>query len=87
MTEIKDLSYDSAKQTVRFGFGNLWGDVYHYTETLGRLPVGGRVGSVGPMLTPGGGLSHMSNRYGFSVDNVVSFEVSFAPRYFSIVPR
>jgi len=75
MSEMKDLSYNTADQTVRFGFGNLWGDVYHYTETLGRLPVGGRVGTVGPMLTPGGGLSHMSNRYGFSVDNVASFDV------------
>ncbi|KAH7115001.1 bifunctional solanapyrone synthase [Dendryphion nanum] len=78
MTKLKDISYDSAKQTVRFGLGNLWGDVYRYTEAQGRLPVGGRVGTVGPMLTPGGGLSHLSNRYGFSVDNVVSFEVVLA---------
>jgi hypothetical protein len=76
MTKLKDISYDSTKQTVRFGMGNLWGDVYRYTEPLGRLPVGGRVGTVGPMLTPGGGLSHMSNRYGMSADNVDSFDVS-----------
>jgi FAD/FMN-containing dehydrogenase len=79
MTKLKDISYDSNKQTVRFGMGNLWGDVYRFTEPLGRLPVGGRVGTVGPMLTPGGGLSHMSNRYGMSADNVESFDVSIQP--------
>ena len=86
MTKIKDISYEPTNKTIRFGFGNLWGDVYRHTEPLGRLPVGGRVGTVGPMLTPGGGLSHLSNRYGFSVDNVVSYEVSTGTQYLFVVP-
>ncbi|KAF2197572.1 bifunctional solanapyrone synthase [Delitschia confertaspora ATCC 74209] len=78
MSKFTDLRYDASSKTVTTGFGNRWGAVYDYLEQFGRLAVGGRVSSVGSALTIGGGLSHMSNRYGLSVDNVISFEVVLA---------
>ncbi|KAI0553292.1 bifunctional solanapyrone synthase [Xylaria curta] len=78
LSGIKDLVYDPASQTQRSGFGNRWGDVYGYLTQYGRLVVGGRVDIVGLGLTLGGGLSHSSNEYGWSAQNVISYEVVLA---------
>ena len=78
MTKLNDLSFDPSSNLVTTGFGNRWGAVYQYLEKFGRLTVGGRISTVGAALTLGGGLSHLSNRYGLSVDNVVSFEIVLA---------
>ena len=75
MSNLTDIAYDAGSNTVRTGFGLRWADVYSYVEGFGRLVVGGRVADVGQGLTLGGGLSHLSNAYGFSGDNVVGFEV------------
>ncbi|KAL8758330.1 MAG: hypothetical protein Q9199_001586 [Rusavskia elegans] len=78
MGNLTHLEYDASSQTVFVGAGNRWGDIYNYLETFDRLAVGGRVSDVGIGLLLGGGLSHLSNQYGFAVDNVVSFQVVLA---------
>ena len=54
MSSITDIDYTAATETVRVGFGLVWGDVYDYLEPYHRLVVGGRVSPVGLGLTIGG---------------------------------
>ncbi|OAL43510.1 bifunctional solanapyrone synthase [Pyrenochaeta sp. DS3sAY3a] len=78
MRNLADVVYDDATETVRLGFGSTWNEVYQYLETHGRGAVGGRAATVGMGYLLGGGLSHLSNAYGFGSDNVVSFELVLA---------
>ncbi|KAF1843187.1 bifunctional solanapyrone synthase [Cucurbitaria berberidis CBS 394.84] len=78
MRDLSDKVYDEATQTVRVGFGSTWDEVYKLLEGYGRSAVGGRAATVGMGFILGGGLSHLSNAYGFGSDNVVSFEVVLA---------
>ncbi len=62
--------------TVAVGPGNLWGRVYEKLEPRGLVVAGGRVDSVGVGgFTAGGGISFLSRRHGWAVDNVRNFEV------------
>jgi FAD/FMN-containing dehydrogenase len=54
LSNLTDLKYDAASETVRAGTGNRWGDIYSFTEPIGRLVVGGRVTDVGMGLVLGG---------------------------------
>ncbi|KAF2233370.1 FAD-binding domain-containing protein [Viridothelium virens] len=78
MSDVTELNYDNITQIATVGYGNRWGDVYEYLQGFGRIVVGGRVPEVGLALTIGGGLSHLTNRFGFSCDNVISFTVVLA---------
>ncbi|KAF2180129.1 bifunctional solanapyrone synthase [Zopfia rhizophila CBS 207.26] len=74
-SDIRDISYDEVSGNVVAGMGNSWNNVYKYTETFGRLAVGARGPSVGLATVLGGGLSHLSSKYGFPADSVISFEL------------
>ena len=54
MSNITDINYTAATETVRVGFGLVWGTVYEFLEPYDRLVVGGRVSTVGLGLTIGG---------------------------------
>ena len=54
MSSITDISYTAATETVRMGFGLVWGEVYDYLEPYHRLVVGSRVSPVGLGLRIGG---------------------------------
>ncbi len=61
---------------VRFGTGLEWGTIYQALLEHESTAVGARdytVGVGGFVL--GGGLSHLSNQYGFSADNIINAEV------------
>lgn len=53
-TDLKEISYDEPTGNVVAGMGNSWEDVYSYTETYGRLPVGARHSTVGLATVLGG---------------------------------
>ncbi|KAF2275723.1 bifunctional solanapyrone synthase [Westerdykella ornata] len=74
-SDIKEILYDERTGNIAAGMGNSWEEVYSYAETYGRLPVGARHSTVGLATVLGGGLSHMSSKYGFPADNVVSIEI------------
>ena len=57
MSSVTDITYTAATETVRMGFGLVWGEVYNYLEPYNRLVVGGRVSTVGLGLTIGGMIS------------------------------
>ncbi|KAF2265021.1 bifunctional solanapyrone synthase [Lojkania enalia] len=77
-SNIKDISYDEASGNVLAGMGNTWGEVYEYAETFGRLANGARHLTVGLATVLGGGISHLSSKYGFIADSVMEFELLVA---------
>lgn len=71
-----DIVIDEDLGSARVGTANTWRKVYEVLEPLGRTAVGGRnptVGVGGFIL--GGGISFVSRRYGWALDNVRNFEV------------
>lgn len=73
---LDEVSVGEGGHTVRIGPGCRWLDVYERLEPLGLAVVGGRVAGVGAGgLVLGGGISFLSNMYGWACDNVVSFEL------------
>ncbi|KAF4461796.1 fad binding domain-containing [Fusarium albosuccineum] len=64
------------KGTVEVGGGAKWADVYAALAPYGLYIVGGRLKTIGvPGLTLLGGVHYFLNKYGFTMDNVVRYDV------------
>ncbi|KAF2821805.1 FAD binding domain-containing protein [Ophiobolus disseminans] len=73
---LKSIKLSDDKKTVAVQPGNVWEDVLANLSTTGVTVLGGRVGDIGVGgLTTGGGISFLTNEYGFACDNVASFDV------------
>ncbi|KAK8080992.1 hypothetical protein PG997_008810 [Apiospora hydei] len=73
---LNKVTYDAAGETVRFGAGARWRDVYGELAKYQRAVPGGRSGGVGVSgLLLGGGSSWQVAKHGWACDNVMSFEV------------
>ncbi|KAG2032409.1 FAD-binding domain-containing protein [Suillus americanus] len=73
---FSEVVYDPNAQTATIGMGLIWDDVYSELEQYGVIIVGAKTTGVGiGGIVLGGGYSYLSNQYGLSVDNVVSFEL------------
>ncbi|KAH8669174.1 hypothetical protein BX600DRAFT_480934 [Xylariales sp. PMI_506] len=80
---LNQITISDDRETVSLGPGARWGDVYQYLEPHGLLVVGGRAFDVGVGgFILGGGLSYLSRRHGWAMDNVRNFEASCPPRLF-----
>lgn len=76
LNELNELRVNSHEATVDVGPGNKWVDVYNALAPYGRYAIGGRLKSIGvPGLTLIGGVGYFLNKYGFSMDNVVRYDV------------
>ncbi|GJE93063.1 FAD dependent oxidoreductase [Phanerochaete sordida] len=76
MSRFSNVTYNSAPQTVDYGTGIIWDDVYEALEPFGVNIVGGRVSGVGVAgFSLGGGYSWLTNQHGLTVDNVAGFEI------------
>ncbi|PVH99651.1 FAD-binding domain-containing protein [Periconia macrospinosa] len=76
LENLNQISLSEDKNTAAVGPGNRWIDVYQTLDPQGVTVVGGRVSTVGVSgLTLGGGISYLSNKYGWACDNVDSFEL------------
>lgn len=62
--------------TAEVGPGLTWYDVYEALEPYGRVAIGGRLKTIGvPGLTLIGGFHYFNNKYGYAMDNIVSYDV------------
>lgn len=76
LSHLDSVEYSEADETVDVGPGAKWVDVYSSLAPHGRYAIGGRLKSIGvPGLTLIGGVSYFLNKYGFTMDNIVSYDV------------
>jgi FAD/FMN-containing dehydrogenase len=76
---MRGIRYDTRDQTVRVQGGCRWGDVDHATHAFGRATPSGIISTTGVGgLTLGGGIGHLTRRYGLSIDSLLSADVVLA---------
>ncbi|KAE8445079.1 hypothetical protein EG329_013794 [Mollisiaceae sp. DMI_Dod_QoI] len=76
LRKLDEIDVAEDLQTAKVGTGNRWKRVYEKLEPLNRTAVGGRNGEVGVGgFILGGGISFVSRRHGWALDNVRNFEV------------
>jgi len=73
LSGLKFVRVDTSNNTVRVGGGNVWGEVDHATHPFGLAVPAGIISSTGVGgLTLGGGVGHLSRKYGLTIDNLLT---------------
>ncbi|KAL4769298.1 hypothetical protein BDW60DRAFT_219047 [Aspergillus nidulans var. acristatus] len=79
LKKLDGVHLSEDRKTCRVGPGSTWASVYKELNPQGLTAVGGRASTVGVGgFCLSGGISFFSNRHGWALDNVKSFEVVLA---------
>jgi FAD/FMN-containing dehydrogenase len=79
LSNMKGIRVDPEKRTVRAEGGCTWGDLDHATHVFGLAAPGGIISTTGIAgLSLGGGIGHLTRKYGLSCDNLISADVVLA---------
>ena len=86
LSGIKFVRVDTSEKTVRVGGGNVWGEVDHATHPFGLAVPAGIISTTGVGgLTLGGGVGHLSRKYGLTIDNLLEADMVLADGSFVTV--
>jgi hypothetical protein len=79
LASLKYVRVDPSSRTVLVGAGCTWSDVDHATHTFGLAVPSGIISTTGVAgLTLGGGMGHLSRKYGLTIDNLLSVDMVLA---------
>jgi FAD/FMN-containing dehydrogenase len=79
LSGMRGIRVDPPARTVRVEGGCQWRDVDHATHAFGLAAPSGIISTTGVGgLTLGGGIGHLTRRYGLSIDNLLSADVVLA---------
>ncbi len=79
LSRMRGVRVDPVTSTAQVAGGCVWGDVDHATHTFGMAATSGIISTTGVGgLTLGGGIGHLSRRYGLSIDNLLQADVVLA---------
>ncbi len=79
LSPMKDIQVDPQARTVRVGGGCTWGEVDKATNEHGLATPSGIISTTGVGgLTLGGGLGHLTRKYGLAIDNLLEAEMVLA---------
>lgn len=85
LSRIDYVRVDPPARTVLVGGGCTWATVDHATHAFGLAVPSGIVSSTGVAgLTLGGGMGHLSRKFGLTIDNLLSVDVVLADGSFVI---
>jgi len=88
LSGIKYVRVDTSNNTVRVGGGNVWGEVDHGTHPFGLAVPAGIISTTGVGgLTLGGGVGHLSRKYGLTIDNLLEADMVLADGSFVTVHK
>ncbi|MHC4623819.1 MAG: FAD-binding oxidoreductase, partial [Planctomycetota bacterium] len=79
LSRIRYTRVDPGEGTVRVGGGCNWGDVDHATHAYGLATPTGTISTTGVAgLALGGGVGHLTRRFGLTIDNLLSADMVLA---------
>jgi FAD/FMN-containing dehydrogenase len=79
LSPMRGIRVDPKKQTIRVQGGCRWGDVDHAAHAYGLSVPSGIVSTTGcGGLTLGGGVGHLSRKFGLTIDNLLEADVVLA---------
>jgi FAD/FMN-containing dehydrogenase len=79
LSGIRYTRVDPSARTIRVGGGCTWGDVDHAGHAFGLAVPTGIISTTGVGgLTLGGGLGHLTRKYGLTIDNLISADMVLA---------
>src|SRR5690348_8513343 len=85
LSPIKYVRVDPSSRTVLVGAGCKWADVDHATHAFGLAVPSGIISSTGVAgLTLGGGMGHLTRKYGLTIDNLLSVDMVLADGSFVV---
>jgi FAD/FMN-containing dehydrogenase len=83
---LKGVRVDPQARTARVGSGCTWADVDHATHAFGMATPSGTVSTTGVGgLTLGGGIGHLTRKYGLTIDNLLAADMVLADGSFVTV--
>jgi UDP-N-acetylenolpyruvoylglucosamine reductase len=79
LSRLRGIRVDPKAHTVRAEGGCTWGDIDHATHVFGMATPAGIISTTGiGGLTLGGGIGHLSRRFGLTIDNLLGVDAVLA---------
>ncbi|MFJ8022695.1 FAD-binding oxidoreductase [Streptomyces sp. NPDC096311] len=79
LSPLKDIEVDPGARTARVSGGCVWGEVDRATHEYGLATPAGIISTTGVAgLTLGGGIGHLTRKYGLTVDNLLAADLVLA---------
>ncbi len=79
LSRMRGVRVNPSARAVQVAGGAVWGDVDHATHPFGQAVPAGIISTTGVGgLTLGGGIGHLSRKYGLTIDNLLEADVVLA---------